>query len=62
MADKLGRRLPNLVRDNVFINCSNPLIERKAGVWKACFREGNLVSEAGSVNLVPLKSAQTVLQ
>jgi hypothetical protein len=59
--DKQGRILPNQVRDNVFQNCALPVIERKAGLWNACSREGNLYSATDLGTLKPLTAARTVL-
>ena len=59
LPDKLGRVLPNLIRDNVFQGCSTPIVERAAGLWNACCRSGNLASAPGSDTLTPLTMAVT---
>lgn len=61
LPDKIGRVLPNLIRDNVFQNCMVPVIERSAGLWNACYREGNLQSVNDIGALQPLTKVRTVL-
>jgi hypothetical protein len=59
--DKTGRILHNQISDNVFQNCALPIVERSAGLWNACCREGNLYSVNDLGTLKPLTVARKVL-
>ena len=62
LPDRLERTLPNLIRDNVFQDCSTPIVERAEGLWKACYRAGNLHSATTQGGpLQPLTTVRTVL-
>ena len=52
--------MPILMRDNIFQNCALPVVERSAGLWKGCTREGNLYSISDSEALKPVTVARTV--
>ena len=55
--DKLGRSLPNLMRDNVFHACRVPVMEQVPGLWQACASAGNLRAATAEAPLTLLTEA-----
>jgi len=46
-ADRFGKMCPNVVRDNIFEDCSQAIKETLPGTWKASQTGGNLFIECG---------------
>ena len=44
---RFGKVRPNIVRDNLFQNCSRVVQENQPGTWKASQTEGNRFVECG---------------